>query len=403
MSGLVAPAPSKTAAPAGGPTNAPAAPAAMIPFMRATASKSAFVTQLSATPGAAQVGLGAIQIRPSGFLARLKIKVNGVTSANAATVAFQPDAPFNVLQGLFFQSPGGDTIYSQTDGFTQFAIQKYLALGGQNNDPLAFPAYRAVTGVGGGIGGSFTFIAEVPVEIDRRDAYGTIQNQAANAQFTLMANLNTLANIYSTAPTTAPVVTLTVIMEFYSQPAAANDSSVPQQTAPSGNGTLNTIFTSQPTILAGTSAKSQIITVGNSIRAIIFILRTAGGVRTEADWPQVASIYVNTNLYLYKDKDIWNADMAQWYDYRAGKTAAPTLNGLDNGVFILGDWMNAGQSGGATVSGSSDRNRWLVTTENTLLEIESTTAWGASAASLQATVNAIKPADVQSEFAPQIW
>lgn len=401
---LVAPAPSKnSSAPAASGSTAQAAPAAMIPFMRATASKSAFVTTLTAVPTAAQVGLGAIQIRPSGFLARLKIKVVGTTASNAATVVFQPDAPFNILQGLFFQSPGGDTIYSQTDGFTQFAIQKYLALGDQSNDPLAFPAYKATAGVGAGVGGSFTFIAELPVEIDRRDAYGTIQNQAANAQFTLMATLNTLANVYSTAPTTAPTVVITVIMEFYSQPAAANDSGVPQQTAPSGNGTLNTLFTSQPVILASTSAKSQIITVGNSIRGIIFILRTSGGVRTEADWPQVVSIYVNTNLYLYKDKDLWNADMAQWYEYRAGKSAAPALNGLDNGVFVLGDWMNAGQSGGATVSGSSDRNRWLVTTENTLLEIESTTAWGASASSLQATVNAIKPSDVQSEFAPQIW
>lgn len=389
--------PASTPAPQGQP-----APAAMIPFMRATASKSAYVTSLSGTPGTAQVGLGVVQIRPSGFLARLKLKITGTTSGNAATVAFQPDAPLNLLQGLFFQSPGGDTIYSQTDGFTQSMIQKYLGLGSGPDDPLRYPSYKATAGAGA-TGGSFSYEQTIPIEIDRRDAYGTIQNQTANAQFSLTVFLNTLANIYATAPTTPPVVTILVTMEFYSQPAGANDAGIPQQTAPSGNGTLNTIFTTTPTIQANASAKSQIITVGNSIRGIIFILRNSSGVRDEADWPQVTSIYVNTNLYFYKDKDLWNAQMAQEYEYFAGKSAAPAPNGLDNGVFVLTDWMNAGQPGSGQVNGSNDRERWLVTTENTLLEIESTTAWGAGASTLQATVNSVKPSDVQSLYAPQLY
>jgi len=397
---MALPTPTAKTAMAPGPqgANPPAANLPAIPFIRASRKKSALVTTLTNTPTTTQITLAAAQIRPAGFLARIRLVVTATTAANAATVAFQPDAPFNILQQIGFVSPAGDTIMSTLDGFSLFVLNKYGAFGSGTRDPLADPTYSVVAGAGA-TGGSFKFMLDIPVEIDSRDAFCTLQNMAANQQFILQMSLNTLANVYTTPPTTAPAVVIVAVMEYYSAPNATNGDGYPQATTPQGNGSLSLIQIQTPPIVANTTQNLQLINVGNTFRAQFFILRTAGGVRTEVDWPTVFNIYVNNDLYFYKQKDLWRSQMAIEYQYRGGITAAPTVNALDAGVFVLTDFMNAGSQGGMQVDGSSNRNMYLVTGSGTGFNIEAGTPWGAAAGSLLAITNAIKPANAQSLYA----
>jgi hypothetical protein len=193
-------------------------------------------------------------------------------------------------------------------------------------------------------------------------------------------------------------------MEFYTQPAATDNSGNPQETAPASNGSTNAIFTNNLTnVAANSTAKSQIINVGNLIRGIIFVARNSSGVRDETDWPAVSTLYLNDNQELYLDKDIWNADMADAYNLGAGKTAAPTRGALDQGVFVIFQYMQSGQPGSGKVDGSSDRRRWLPTATDALLELESTSGWGSGISTVQASVNMIKPSSVQSLYTPELY
>jgi hypothetical protein len=399
------PLPTVTARPAQGAT-APAAAAQQaqppIPFIRASRKKSALVGTITATPTTTQLSLAAQQIRPAGFLARIRLVVQGTTAGNAAAVAFAADAPWNILQQIGFVSPAGDTIMSTIDGFTLFALNRYGAFASGRRDPLADPTYSVTTGAGA-TGGSFKFMLDIPVEVDSRDAFCTLQNMAANQQFILQLSLNTLANIYTVAPTSAPSVTVTAVMEYYSAPNPTNGDGYPQQVTPSGNGSLSLIQIQTPSIVPSTTQNIQLVNVGNTIRFALFILRNASGVRTETDWPTVTNFYVNNDLYFYKNKDLWRSQMAIEYGATAGITAAPTLNALDAGVFVLTDFMNSGSAGGMEVNGASNRNQFLVTGSGTGFNIEAGTAWGAAASSLLAVENVIKPANPQSLYAPEIY
>lgn len=379
------------------------APAPMIPFVRASRPKSGIVTTLSATPTTAQITLNPIQVRPSGFLARVRLTVTGVTSANAATVVFQPDAPFNVLQQIGFSSPAGDTIYSTFDGFTLYCVNKYFALATGRRDPVADPTYSVTTGVGAGLGGSFKFMIDVPIEVDSRDAFGVLMNMAANQQFVIQASLNTIAGIYSTAPTTAPVVTIIAVMEYYSSPDSTNGDGIAQQQQPSGAGSLSLLQIQTPPIVANTTQRIQLINVGSVIRCGLFILRNSSGVRTEADWPVTTNLYINGDLHFYKNKDLWRSQHAIEYNLTGGIAASPTVNTLDAGVYPFTDFINRGGMGGMKVDGASNRNLWLVTGSGTGFEIEAGTAWGANAFSLLAVQNTIKPITPQALYVPELY
>lgn len=366
--------------------NAPARP--MIPFTRAARKKSRQVGQYTFTPGAAVQQLAPIQIPANGYLRRIVLQVVCTTAGNAATVAFQNDAPFIALQQLQLSAANGDQLINAIDGFDLYSINKYGAHANEGNDPLTDPNYAKVTGAGG-TGGSFTFTVEVPLEFDSRDGAGSLPNMAANQSFLLQLWGNTSAAIYSTAPTTLAAVTIKVFTEYYAAPAKTNPQNVPQATAPITNGLVPLIQTELPPIVPGTDQPIQLTNVGNTIRYWIFILRTAAGVRDETDWPSTVLMSVNNDVWRFMDKLEWRRRMARAYNYRAGLSASPTQNALDNGVFVWIDFMNDGASGDETVSGAANRDLMLVTGSATAVGFEFQN-WGGSAGALKVITHSLK-------------
>jgi hypothetical protein len=376
------------------------APVAVIPFTRSSRKKSRLIGQYGPTVLNAGVqALAPIQIPAAGYLRRILLTVKGVTAANAAAVTFNADGPFNVLQQISLLSPNGDTIISVIDGFTLYALIKYGAFSTGRYDPLGDPTYSVTPGAGA-TGGSFVFTMRIPVELDARDAFCALQNMAANQSFLLQLSLNSTAALYGVAPTAAPSVTITAVMEYWSAPAASNGNNDPQATSPIGLGSVSLIQTQTPPIVPNAQQNIQLLNVGNTIRFALFILRTAGNVRTEADWPTVTNFYVNGDPWYYKQKDQWRSQMAQEYDYDAGVTATPTLNSMDAGVYILTDFMNDGASGDGNVDGAANRDLLLVTSSGTAFNIEAV-SWGAAAGSLFVVENVIRPSSPQALYAPK--
>lgn len=394
-----APTITKTVTDAPKPKSAPAQQA-VIPFTRASRKKSRLVTQtVSTTLNTSVQALSAIQVPAGGFLRNLKLSVVGTTSGNSANVAYKNDAPFNVLQQISMLSPNGDTLINVIDGFSLYVLNKYGAFATGRRDPLGNPSYSALTGTGG-TGGSFAFEVTVPVEVDSRDAFTTLQNMAANQSFLLNLSLNSTTLLYATAPTTAPVVVVTITMEYWSAPSPTNADGIMQASFPIGNGSVSLIQTQTPSIVASTQQNIQLLNVGNTIRFVIYILRDSSGVRDETDFPSVTNHYLNNDPLFYKTKTQWRNQMSQEYGFQAGITATPTLNSLDNGVYVLTDFMNDGSSGDSKVDGSSNRDLFLVTGSSTAFNFEAV-SWGASASSLLVIQNVIRPISAQALYAPQ--
>jgi len=385
------------AAPAAGGNGG--APAISIPFTRASRKKSRLAFQTGPTTLNTTVqALPPQQLPAAGYLRQIRATVTVASAGNSANVAFQPDAPFNILQQVSLLSANGDSLISTIDGFALYVQNKYGAYGTGFNDPCADPGYSLVSG-SGATGGSFSFEIVIPVEIDPRDAFGALQNMAANQSYLLNLSLNSLANIYATAPTVAPTVSITATMEYWTAPATTNANGEVQATAPLGNGSVSLIQTQTPPINPGTQQNIQLLNVGNTIRHIIFILRDSSGVRTESAWPSVFNLYVNNDPWMRKTAAQWRAQHAREYRLTGGISATPAINKLDNGVYVITDFMNDGATGGARVDSSSNRNEWLVTGSATALNIEAVN-WGAAASSLLVLQNNIRPSSPQAVYAP---
>lgn len=384
------------------PNNTPQsnkAPAPVIPFTRASRKKSRNVyIDGPITLGANQQTRPPLQLPAAGYLRHITINVTGTTAGNAATVAFNGDAPYNVLTQLSLLSANGDSLVSPIDGFSLYLINKYMAIGVTKNDPTALPSYSVTPGAGA-TGGSFSFSLRIPIEVDTRDAFGALENMAANQSFLLQYALNNTGSIYTTPPTNPPQVTVSFTMGYWAAPAAQNGSGDPQAQAPAGVGSVSLIQTQQPTITASTQQNIQMLNVGNMIRSQIFVLRTAAGVRTEADWPNATNFYVNNDPWYYKLKAQWRDAMARAYGL-TGPTATPTAGAMDNGVYVLHDFIDDGAAGDEFISGASNRNLWLVTGSATAFNIEAVN-WGATASSLLILQNTIRPSSPQAVYAPQ--
>ena len=385
----------------GSPAPVPQQSVPVIPFTRAARKKSALLTQyVNITLGANVINLAPVQVIAAGYLKRIKLTVTGTTSANAATVVFNGDGPFNVITQFFLNQPNGSSLIQSIEGFDLYALNKYGAFNTGTFDPLSDPSYFATAGAGG-TGGSFNFTLYVPIEVDARDGLGALANMAANQSYLLQFSLNTTAALYSTPPTTPPLVSIVATMEFYSAPAASTQPSngtpaVAQQQSPTPIGSLSLIQVQIPPIVSSTPQKIQIVNLGNVVRFFIFILRNVSGVRDEADWPAAVNIKYLGDVMFYKTKQQWILEQALGYRLSAGKTASPTLNALDNGVYVLTDFMIDGAAGDGVVQAANARDGWLPTQASTLLEFEAVTAWGASASQFKILQNSINPANAAS-------
>ena len=379
------------------------APVAVIPFIRAARKKSAALTSVGPTALATSATtLAPIQVIAAGYLRRIKLTVTGtVPSNNAATVAFAGDGPFSVLAQVSLTQPNGTPLIQPISGFDLYVLNKYFAFSTGRFDPVSDPAYSAVTGAGV-TGGNFAFNLFIPIEVDERDGLGALANMAANQAYLLQVNLAASATVYTVAPTALPNISITYTMEYYSAPAPMTASGVPQQTAPTPIGSLNLVQVQTPVISASTAMKTQLVNMGNAIRGVAFILRDSSGVRTETDWPTTVNIKYLGDVLFYKTSSQWNMEMASQYQYTAGKTAKPALNSLDNGVFILTDFMNSGGAGDNKVDGASSRDLLLLTDSATLFEFEALTTYGAGASTLKILLNAINPSSLEALFHPYI-
>lgn len=379
--------------------NRQAVAAPQLPFTRASRKMSKLIGVYTGTLGTNVNPIVPIQLPAMGFMRFLRFEVTVTAASNAATVAFQPDAPFNLIQNLTVATAGGDALFSPLDGFTLYCLNKYGAFGTGRVDPVADPGYSLTSGVGAGAGGSLKFNIRLPFEIDTRDALGALENMAANQSYLLQLSLNTLAGVYSTAPTNPPTVSIRVIMEYWAGIPGTTDSGIAQQNKPTANGSISLVQIQQPALTPGVQ-NIGLVNVGNVLRLPIFILRNSSGVRDEADWPDVSTFYLNSQPFMAKTKASWRTQTAQDYNLSGGLSATPAVNTLDAGVFVVSDFINDGAQGNAKADGGSNRDLLLVTGSQTGFNYEATSGWGGGASSLQYIQNSIKPSSAQALYPP---
>jgi hypothetical protein len=266
---------------------------------------------------------------PNGFLEGAYLLVEATTSANAATVAFQPDAPLNAINTIQFNDTNNKPILGPMNGHDLYECIKY---GGYSfvDDTKQSPIFSAIAGAGG-TGGSFTYALNLPVEIVQRDGLGALPNKSSSATFDINITLETIANIYSTAPTNPASVRVRIQQYGWMDPNSVDmRGNAIAQNPPAVQTTQ--YWMKQSYSLAAGAIAQRLTGIDSLVRNLIFELRDTSALRSvgETDFPDPFTLLYETSIPVQRLKTVWKQMVFEDFGYI---NAVETAGGRDNGVF----------------------------------------------------------------------
>ena len=281
-----------------------------VPFRRATTERADQVVFDTLTQTTARQQLER-QIEGSGFLYALMLRVICTTAGNAATVAFAEDAPWTALDSIVLRDANGEIVnLGGYDLYISNLVNRQYAVRYQDQSASTY-LNNLVSGVGAGLGGSFAFVARVPVGLNRRSLRGILGNQDRAQKYQLRTDLGASTSVYTTSPTTLGSITVERYYENYSVPSAMSPIGAPQQVLPSDYGTVHfsTAVTSESAPSASSKINHYLKRIGNTIRWIALIFRAGSGTTPRA----TAEASPPTNIRVKLGED---ATFNETYQYR---------------------------------------------------------------------------------------
>lgn len=347
-----------------------AVPSPVIPFVAAAHehTEPAFdVTVAGGAPPIASVNLGPFDVPAFGYLRSIFIEIDmsgGVIGPGVAAADF----PWNFLSSITLSDVNGAPIFGPLDGYATLWSNIIGGYAGGANDPRNMPWFD------GTINGIFGI--RIPVEIARHNGMGALANQNAAAAYKLSLTTAASTVSFSTAPTTMPAFRVRGWLEAWTLPNETDVAGRPQAQLPPAHGT--TQYWSQFLKSVGVGANTTLLPrVGNLIRNVLVIARTAAGARSDTVFPDPPTL-------------AWDArslrNDSQNYIIERMRAKLPDLTARDAGVFA---YTFADSDHGAI--GDDDPTLWLPTVQSTRLELNGSSA---AAGTLQVITNDVAPVEV---------
>lgn len=372
-------------------------PATRRPFIPGTRDVDRAYYDQTVTQTAATQQLPVYDIPASGFFAGTYLLVECTTAGNAAAVAFTENGPWNVLDTIRLNDVNNQPIIGPIDGWDLKTINKY---GGYRNrtDPALLGEYFALTGAGGGVGGSFAFTLFLPIRIARRDGLGALPNKNNAATFKVDLTIAALATVYSTSPTAAGSIRVRGQMYGYDDPSATDMKGNPvSQNPPAVNTTQ--YWVKQNYDLAAGNINFRLQSLDSMLRGLIFTLLDVAAVpggRATGDtvFPDPLTIKYEGKEILNRLRTVWRQQIAEDYGLGRANAAAATAvvaadlaGARDAGVY---PWMF--HKDFTNVPGSETRLGYLPCSSATSIELSGTIG-GANPTRLYVLVNKVVPAN----------
>lgn len=264
--------------------------------------------QLGAAPlafnlTAAQQQFQNLELPPTGFYRGMWVFVTATTAANVAAVAFAADAPWNIFSNVRFNDISSNALFGDMSGHDWYLTN---LLGGYwpVQDPAQARIFSQVSGAGA-TGGSFKIGLWIPAEIVPREAFGALENMAANSTYRYNLSVEASTAIYTTPPTTQPVMSVQFVPESWNKPSATYMGSPVMPTPPKND---TTQYWTRATYNLASTAPQQIklTRVGFSLRNLILVFRTAANVRlTDAQMPSTLEFAIDNKTVKLATMDWW--------------------------------------------------------------------------------------------------
>jgi hypothetical protein len=322
-----------------------------------------------------------VQIPAVGYLKNLRLEVTATITGGAPT--FSADAPWNLIQQIAFKNSAGQNLVAPLSGYEWYIVNKYDGANagintpfGRLQDPKIGRQYAAVATT------NIHFFLDIPLEFDAASGLGSIPALASNRSYQAEITFSAISTIFGGTPPTSVSVTVDATANYWDVPVGTTPGGVVQSTEPFGLGTLSLWQKENPPLAPGEQLTRSNNT-GNVIRTLIYIAKTATGARTDADWTNVAELYVDNNPMLRYKKTEWQDDMVRQYGYDAA--ALDAAGGLDTGVYVIPFHLLAGGTAGDP---NNSRAQLLATLDSTLLQLKGY-SWGVNVSQLTTLTQAV--------------
>jgi hypothetical protein len=222
--------------------------------------------------------------------------------------------------------------------------------------------------------------------VRRRDALGALPNRNASATFKLKLTLNTIASVYSTAPTNPASINVQVQQHGWATSDQRDYKGNPASPTPNGVGSL--LYTDVETIqLSAGSFNQRMSTFGGSLRVLIFELRDSTGSRAqgESDWPTLFEIEMDKVKVFSRSPITWEHLMSEDWGTNASAEGLSTANTKPDGVYVL-HWLDDF----GLMPGAENGFRYQPVTPSTAIQLIGTIG-GSGAHTLSVTKNYMSP------------
>lgn len=289
-------------------------------------------------------------LTPGGFLRGVTFSVSSASGVLGTTATLNGDAPWSIIQSMTLESVDGTPINYPMGGYSYFLVQRCSRP--WDGDPVEDPSYSATVNPG----------FRMRFFVESRMTIGALPNTDARALYRLRYTVAPLVTsgqyglVSVSTGVTAPTVTISIYLETYAQPPAADYAGNPIQQVPDGIA-LQRFCSHQSgdTLNTGTSTIKE-NRVGNLIRNLILVVRNSSSVRTDLTADPIQWRIDNTQLLSE------NRDRRDYEFDRFLKQSSAALNtNRPTGVYCYPRWHNPGAMDGAY---------WLPTTEATYLQFE---------------------------------
>jgi hypothetical protein len=354
-----------------------------------------FTRVLPAIIGAAAIDVSPTQnaVQTYGYLRSILCWGTPATNGTGGNLAL--DAPQNILQQLSLTDPNGAEIYGGPvwSGFDAYVAEKYGAYYLVNDFALS-PLFT-----------SSATAPRVPwriwLEMNANSGLGSLPNMDAQSPYKLKATQNTAANIFQTAPTTAPIMQFDYYIEAWTVPEPVNRiTGQPQAIAPLGLGAVGGLQNgatvqhwtkASPTVTASSAFTLAATRKGNIFRNVVLVVRNSSSVRqTLANGFPAFLTYAWDGAPIYSGIDP-NYLVERFYR-QAGGQASSTNVTQDTGVISFPYADPSGVDAQGVSPDSFGWNRFVGTVQSSRIEWSGT--WGANAGFVDILTNDVNFVDL---------
>lgn len=306
--------------------------AGVVPFRRATTFRTTPLQNFGPAPMTTAEQQVSAPVTGTGYMYGIDIAVDAeANNSGPANVAWHEDAPWNILSSVVLSDVNGELI--NVSGISLYFQNLYggaaLANDAASTDEFVFEQVSGAVARGG----SAVFHLIAPCGLDHRRLLGIVGNQDRSQSYTIRTNVNASGQVYTTAPTNLPDVTISPTYQNYAVPAATNAQGQAQQQTPDHFGVLHYVTqTVSPNPPASNSVINHFLPrIGNTLRVLILVFRDGNGAAARADaeanMPNLIQFIIGDTPLFTEDVEARRKIMRDRYGFDA-----------PNGVLVY-DWI----------------------------------------------------------------